>query len=277
MKTVTLSDGTTVSALGQGTWKMGEDRRERSREAAALRVGLDLGLTLIDTAEMYAEGGAEETVAEAIEGRREEVFLVTKVYPHNATRRGVPAACERSLRRLKVDAVDLYLLHWRNGSAPLAETVEAFEALRAEGKIRRWGVSNFDVDDLEELGDAAANCATNQVLYNPESRGIEFDLLPWCQERRMSVMAYSPVGQGGRLLKNPALAEVARRHAATPAQVAIAWALRQPGNIVIPKASDPEHVRANAAAAGIRLDAEDEAAIDRAFAPPAGKQSLGML
>ncbi len=276
MHTIRFSDGTTVPALGQGTWKMGEDPAARPAEVAALRAGLDLGLTLIDTAEMYADGGSEEVVAEAIAGRRDEVFLVTKVYPQNATRQGVPAACERSLRRLQTGVIDLYLLHWR-GSTPLAETVVAFEKLRVEGKIRRWGVSNFDVDDLEQLDGAAAHCAANQVLYNPEHRGIEYDLLPWCQKRRMPVMAYSPVGQGGRLLQSPALAEVAARRGCTPAQVAIAWALRQPGTIVIPKASDLEHVRANAAAAEIGLTPDDLAAIDRAYAPPSRKQPLGLL
>ena len=276
MRTIQLSDGTAVPALGQGTWKMGEDRSARAAEVAALRAGLDLGLTLIDTAEMYADGGSEEVVAEAIAGRREQVFLVTKIYPHNATRQGVPAACAQSLRRLGTDFIDLYLLHWRGGT-PLAETVLAFERLRTEGKIRRWGVSNFDVDDLEELDGAAAHCAANQVLYNPERRGIEFDLLPWCRQRKMAVMAYSPVGQGGRLLRHPALAEVARRQGITPAQVAIAWALRQPRMIVIPKAADLEHVRANAAAGEIQLSPEDLAAIDRAFAPPTRKQPLEML
>ena len=276
MHTIQLSDGTAVPALGQGTWKMGEDARKRPAEVAALQAGLDLGLTLIDTAEMYADGGSEEVVAAAIAGRREQVFLVTKLYPHNATRQGVPAACARSLRRLGTDFVDLYLLHWRGGT-PLAETVLAFERLQAEGKIRRWGVSNFDVSDLEELDGAAAHCATDQVLYNPEHRGIEFDLLPWCRKRKMAVMAYSPVGQGGRLLRHPALAGVAQRQGVTPAQVAIAWALRQPGMIVIPKASDPEHVRANAAAGQIQLSPDDLAAIDGAFTPPTRKQSLGML
>ena len=276
MHTVQLSDGTAVPALGQGTWKMGEDPRARPAEVAALRAGLDLGLTLVDTAEMYADGGSEEVVGEAIAGRRETVFLVTKVYPHNATRQGIPAACARSLQRLGTDFIDLYLLHWRGGT-PLAETVLAFERLKTEGKIRRWGVSNFDVSDLEELDGAAAHCATDQVLYNPEHRGIEFDLLPWCRKRKMAVMAYSPVGQGGRLLRHPALAEVAQRRGVTPAQVAIAWALRAPGMIVIPKASDPEHVRANAAAGEIQLSPDDLAAIDAAFAPPTRKQSLGML
>jgi diketogulonate reductase-like aldo/keto reductase len=255
---------------------MGENGRSRRQEAEALRLGLDLGLTLIDTAEMYADGGAEEVVAEAIEGRRDEAFIVSKVYPHNASRRGAVAACERSLRRLRVETIDLYLLHWR-GSVPLADTVAAFEALKAAGKIRRWGVSNCDVDDLEELGAALADCATDQVLYSLEHRGVEFDLLPFCARHRMPVMAYSPVGQGGRLLRNRALAEVAARHGVTPAQAAIAWTLRDPNVISIPKAADPAHVRQNAAARDIRLSAEDLATLDAAFAPPARKRALAML
>ena len=272
----TLPDGTPIPALGQGTWHMGERGANRKAEAAALRAGLDLGLTLIDTAEMYGEGGAEEVVGEAIAGRREEVFLVSKVYPHNASRRGTVAACERSLQRMKVETIDLYLLHWR-GSVPLAETVEAFEALKRAGKIRHWGVSNCDVDDLEELGDALADCATNQVLYSLEHRGVEFDLLPFCAKQRMPVMAYSPVGQGGRMLRHAALGEVAKRHGVTPAQVAIAWTLRG-GNVVsIPKAADPAHVRLNAAAREIALTAEDLATLDAGFAPPRHKRGLAML
>ena len=280
MSPVRFPDGTEVPALGQGTWKMGEDPRLRAAEVAALRLGLDLGLTLIDTAEMYGGGGSEEVVAEAIAGRRDAVFLVSKVLPQNSDRRGLPLACERSLRRLRTDVLDLYLLHWR-GRVPLAETVEALEALRAAGKIRRWGVSNFDVDDLEELGDdVVGDCATNQVLYNLEARGIEWDLLPWCLEQQMPVMAYSPVGQGGRLLKHPALAAVARRQgkgSVTPAQVALAWALRQPAMMVIPKASDPTHVRANAAARELILSTQDLADLNAAFPPPARKEPLGVL
>jgi len=271
-----LPDGTPIPALGQGTWHMGEDRHARGREADALRLGLDLGLTLIDTAEMYAEGGAEEVVAEAIRGRRDDAFLVSKVYPHNASRRGAVAACERSLKRLGVETIDLYLLHWR-GAVPLAETVEAFEALRAAGKIRHWGVSNCDVDDLEELGPALADCATDQVLYSLEHRGVEFDLLPFCAARRMPVMAYSPIGQGGKLLRHRALQDVATRRGATPAQVALAWTLRDPNIVSIPKASDPTHVRQNAAAREIVLSAEDLAALDAAFAPPSRKRGLAML
>lgn len=271
-----LPDGTPIPALGQGTWHMGEGARDRTAEAEALRLGLDLGMTLIDTAEMYAEGGAEEVVGDAVAGRRDGVFIVSKVYPHNASRRGAVVACERSLKRMRIETIDLYLLHWR-GSVPLAETVEAFEALRRAGKIRHWGVSNCDVDDLEELGPALADCATDQVLYSLEHRGVEFDLLPFCAGRRMPVMAYSPVGQGGRLLRQPALIEVARRHGVTPAQAAIAWTLRDPNIVSIPKAADPAHVRQNAAARDLRLTAEDLATLDAAFPPPRRKRGLAML
>jgi diketogulonate reductase-like aldo/keto reductase len=275
---VSLPDGTEVPALGQGTWKMGEDARGRAAEVAALRLGLDLGMTLVDTAEMYGEGGAEEVVGEAVAGRREGVFIVSKVYPHNASARGVVAAAERSLARLRTDRIDLYLLHWRGG-VPLADTVAGFEALRAAGKILRWGVSNLDTDDMEELVSAPAGraCATNQVLYNPEARGIEFDLLPWCAARKMPVMAYSPVGQGGRLLRHAALKAIAARHGASPAQVALAWALRHPGVIAIPKAATEAHVRDNAAALTLRLGADDLAVIDAAFPPPVRKRPLAML
>ena len=263
----------TMPRLGQGTWHMGEDRAARAQEVAALRLGIDLGMTLIDTAEMYGDGASEEVVADAIAGQRDRVFLVSKVYPHNATRAGVPAACERSLRRLRTDCLDLYLLHWR-GSVPVAETIAAFEALRAAGKIRRWGVSNFDAADMAAL---PPGCAANQVLYNPGARGIEFDLLPWSQAHGVPVMAYSPVGQGGRMLRSPALRVVAERHGATPAQVAIAWTLRQPGVVSIPKAADAGHVRENAAAAGLQLVPADLAEIDAAFPPPRRKQPLEML
>jgi diketogulonate reductase-like aldo/keto reductase len=279
-KTVRLADGTEVPALGQGTWHMGErgGGARRAEEARALRLGLELGMTLIDTAEMYAEGGAEEVVAEAIAGRRrEEVFLVSKVYPHNAGGRRLEQACERSLKRLGVETIDLYLLHWR-GSVPLRDTVEGFERMRAAGKIRRWGVSNLDVDDLEELGPAALkDCAADQVLYNLGARGIEFDLLPFCRARGMLVMAYTPIGQAGAMLRNAALKAVATRHGATPAQIAIAWTLRGEGVISIPKAATEAHVRENARAAGIVLAAEDEAELDAAFPPPSRKRSLAML
>jgi diketogulonate reductase-like aldo/keto reductase len=275
MRTVRLPDGTEVPALGQGTWHMGERGNAAKLEVAALRLGIDLGMMLIDTAEMYGNGRAEELVAEATQGQRDKLFIVSKVYPQNASRTGVPAACERSLQRLRTDRIDLYLLHWR-GSHPLAETVEAFEQLRADGKIRYWGVSNFDTGDMQGLMrlPGGANCASNQVLYHVGSRGIEYDLLPWCSKRKIPLMAYSPVGQGGRLLQSKALAAVATRHNATPAQIAIAWTMRHPDVISIPKASDPAHVRQNAAAGEIVLTAEDLAAIDAAHPPPAGRQSL---
>lgn len=259
--------------LGQGTWHMGEHRSRRAAEVAALRLGLDLGMTLIDTAEMYAEGGSEEVVGEAIAGRRDEVFLVSKIYPHNASHTGVPAACARSLRRLKVSCLDLYLLHWP-GALPIHETVEAFERLREAGKIRAWGVSNFDVVEMEEL---SPGCSANQVLYNIGERGIEYDLLPWCAEREIPVMAYSPVGQGGRMLAHPALKVVAERYGATPAQVALAWTLRQPGVVTIPKAADLDHVRQNAEAGRLELSGEDLEALDAAFPPPTRKRALAML
>lgn len=276
MKTISLPDGTSVPVLGQGTWKMGEGHREVKEEVAALRLGIDLGMTLIDTAEMYADGGAEEVVGQAIAGQRERVFVVTKVYPHNAGRKGLPAACELSLRRLGTDMINLYLLHWR-GSVPLAETVAAFEGLRAAGKIRAWGVSNLDVDDLQELGENAGACATDQILYNPEYRGPEFDLLPWCREHLLPVMAYSPVGQGGDLLQHRVIVDIARRQDVTPAQVCLAWVLRHEGVLAIPKAGDMAHVRANSAALDVRLETEDLRAIDTAFPLPTAKRPLAML
>jgi diketogulonate reductase-like aldo/keto reductase len=243
---------------------------------AALRLGLDLGLTLVDTAEMYGDGGAEEVVAEAIAGRRNEVFLVSKVYPHNASATKLPRALEASLRRLQVERLDLYLLHWR-GAVPLAETVEAMERAKAQGKIARWGVSNLDVDDLQELGPALAGCATDQVLWNLVARGVEFDLLPFCAARGMPVMAYSPIGQGGALLRHRALATIAARHGATPAQLALAFVLARPGVIAIPKAADPAHVRLNAAARDIVLTPQDLAELDAAFPPPKRKRPLEMI
>lgn len=274
-RTVRLPDGTEVPALGLGTWHMGERSQAAKDEAAAIRLGIELGMTLIDTAEMYGNGGAEEVVAESTAGQRDKLFIVSKVYPHNASRDGVPAACERSLRRLRTDRIDLYLLHWR-GSHPLPETVAAFEKLRAEGKIRYWGVSNFDTRDMQGLArlQDGANCAANQVLYHVGSRGIEFDLLPWCRQHHMPIMAYSPVGQGGSLLRSKALAAVAKRHDATPAQIAIAWTLRHDNVISIPKAADLRHVRENAAAGAIVLSEADLKEIDSAHPPPAGKQSL---
>lgn len=275
---VSLPDGTQVPALGQGTWHMGERRGDAKDEVAALRLGIELGMTLIDTAEMYGNGGAEELVGQAVAGQRDKIFLVSKVYPHNASRAGVLAACERSLKRLNTGVIDLYLLHWR-GSHPLAETVAAFEKLKEQGKIRYWGVSNFDVEDMEELRrlKAGGACATNQVLYNPDSRGIEYDLLPWCEQHKIPVMAYSPIGQAGRLLRSPALRAVAARHGATPAQIAIAWGLRHPYVISIPKAVELAHVQENAHAGEIVLTEADLAEIDAAHPPPRRKQSLGML
>jgi diketogulonate reductase-like aldo/keto reductase len=278
MKTVQLPDCERVSALGQGTWGMGETKRAHSDEVAALRLGIDLGMTLIDTAEMYGDGGAEEVVADAIDGQRERIFVVTKVYPHNASRTKLPKACERSLKRLRLDAIDLYLLHWR-GSVPLAETVEAFEKLRVAGKIRHWGVSNFDVEDMKELLaiENGSACAANQVLYHVGKRAIESDLLPWSQKNKMPIMAYSPVGHGRGLLENPTLKKIAKRHDATPAQIALAWVLREPDVIAIPKASSEKHVRDNARSIDIELTKVDLADLDRAFPPPESKQPLPML
>ncbi len=276
--TVTLPGGTAVARVGQGTWRMGEGRQTRAHEADALRLGMDLGMTLIDTAEMYGDGGAEEVVADALTGRREAAFVVSKVVPGNASRTGVIAACDRSLAHLRIDAIDLYLLHWP-GRTPIAETIDGFERLRAAGKIRRWGVSNLDTAAMEKMAAApnGGHCATDQVLYNLASRGIEFDLLPWCAERGIPVMAYSPVGQAGALLRHPALRAVAGRHGITAAQVAIAWTLRHPGVISIPKASNPAHVRENAAAADIVLNEADLIELDAAFKPPARATDLEML
>ncbi|HEY0790873.1 MAG TPA: aldo/keto reductase [Chthoniobacterales bacterium] len=272
---VQLPSGVRVPALGQGTWKMAEQPARRQGELAALRLGLDLGLTLVDTAEMYADGGAEELVGEAISNRRDGVFLVSKFYPHHATRKGVAAACERSLRRLKTDCLDLYLLHWR-GSVPLAETFAGLIDLAEAGKIRAYGVSNFDVSDLKDILSAApsATVATNQILYNLVRRGAEFDVLPWCRSRSIPLMAYSPVEQG-RLL--PRLQAMAARHGSTPAQIALAWLLRQPGLVAIPKAGTVTHVRENHGALDVQLSPADVKALDEAFPPPSGKQPLAML
>ena len=277
MRTLKLPDGETVPVLGQGTWGMGESPGRRAAEVAALRHGLALGLTLIDTAEMYGEGGAEEVVGEAIAGHRDETFVVSKVYPHNASARGTVAACERSLGRLRTDRIDLYLLHWR-GAHPLAETVAAFERLRRDGKIRHWGVSNLDAAEMVELAGVpdGQRCATDQVLYNPSRRGVEWDLLPWCRERGIPVMAYSPIEQG-RLPTGGALGEIGRSRGCGPFEVALAWVLAQPGVIAIPKASKPEHVDANVRTLELALTADELAAIDRQFPPPRRKQSLAML
>src|SRR5437763_9236541 len=255
MRNLELPSGERLPVLGQGTWGMGERGSNRPAEVAALRHGLDLGVGLIDTAEMYGSGGAEEVVGEAIAGRRDEVFLVSKVFPHNASKRGTVEACERSLKRLNTGHLDLYLLHWRGG-IPLSETLEAFEQLRENSKIRHFGVSNFDPNDITELWseEAGPRCVTNQVLYNLTRRGIEFDLLPWSREHRVPVMAYSPIEQG-RLLRNAVLWRVAQRHDVTPAQVAIAWVLHQDWVCAIPKAATRDHVEQNRAALDVELTA----------------------
>lgn len=274
---VILPSGISVPALGLGTWNMGEDASRAAVEVESLKRGLDLGMTLIDTAEMYGEGGAEKVTGQAIASRRNDVFLVSKVYPWNASRKGVVEACERSLARLKTDRLDLYLLHWR-GEHPLAETVAGFEELCRAGKIGAWGVSNFDLGDVEELMGVpdGQNCAANQVLYNLSRRGIEYDLLPWCQERNIPIMAYSPIEQG-RILRNPELIRIAKAYQATPAQVALAFLLEREGVIAIPKSANPERTAENAAAIELELGDEDLAALDIAFPPPDRKQSLAML
>ncbi|HEY2123113.1 MAG TPA: aldo/keto reductase [Chthoniobacterales bacterium] len=275
MRTLALPSGKIVPILGQGTWKMGESSAKRSAEIEALRLGLDLGMTLIDTAEMYGQGWSEKIVGEAIGERRDEVFLVSKVYPQNADRKGVTAACERSLRRLKMDYLDLYLLHWR-GSVPLSETLEGFLALKETGKIRDYGVSNFDRDDMEEAANlpGGKGIATNQVLYNLMRRGIEWDLLPWCVERSIPIIAYSPIDQGRLPAK---LEPLAMRRGVSPAQIALAWLLRQEGLIVIPKATNLTHVRENRAALDLTLTVDELAEIDRLFPPPRRKRGLEIL
>jgi diketogulonate reductase-like aldo/keto reductase len=278
--TTLLPSGRHIPILGQGTWGMGEQPSKRAREVSALRAGLDEGLALIDTAEMYGEGGAEEVVGEAIEGRRQEVFLVSKVYPHNATRDGAIQACERTLRRLKTDYLDLYLLHWREQEPPLEETFSAFRTLVQTGKIRDYGVSNFDVNDMEEAAELPGGdgIVTNQVLYNPRRRGIEFDLVPYCHRLEIPIMAYSPLEGSGAarraLLENGALKDVAARHDATTAQVALAWVLRSGDIVAIPKAATVEHLRENRAALGVELSKDDLADLDRAFPPPTRKVPL---
>lgn len=279
---VMFERGLALPAIGQGTWYMGENAGQRQKEIAALRAGIDAGLTLIDTAEMYADGGAEEVVGEALQGRREQVFLVSKVYPWNAGGQKAVAACDASLRRLKTDYLDLYLLHWR-GNYSLAETVEAMETLIRQGKIRRWGVSNLDYDDMQELYGVTGGkaCATNQVLYHLGSRGIEFDLLPWCQQQQIPVMAYCPLAQAGRLrddlFNSRAVQDVAHAHQATPAQVLLAWAIRQPGVMAIPKASSVDHVKENAAALALQLSDEAIALLDQAFPAPGRKTPLDVV
>jgi diketogulonate reductase-like aldo/keto reductase len=277
MREILLPSGEAVPVLGIGTWGMGEDHGKALRETAAIQTALDLGMSVVDTAEMYGNGAAEELVGRALAARRNEAFLVTKVLPHHATLRGTVAACEGSLRRLGTDRIDLYLLHWR-GAAPLAETLEAFEDLQRAGKIRHWGVSNLDVADMEDLMrlPGGQKVATDQVLYNLTRRGIEFDLLPHCVRRGIPVMAYSPLEQG-RMLGDPVLARIATEHDASPAQIALAWTLRQPLVLAIPKASSPQHVRECHRALGVRLTPRDLADLDRAHPPPAHRHVLEML
>ncbi|MBD2097398.1 aldo/keto reductase [Trichocoleus sp. FACHB-591] len=277
MRTIRLPSGRSIPALGMGTWRMGEAASQRPTEVAALQHGLNLGITLIDTAEMYGEGGAETVIAEAIADRRSSAFLVSKVYPHNASGQGAIASCERSLRRLKTDYLDLYLLHWR-GSVPLSETLEAFQTLKQAGKIRDYGVSNFDVADMKQAvalpgGEAIA---TNQVLYNLMRRGVEWDLLPWCRQQSIPIMAYSPVEQG-RLLQHRTLQTIAQQKNVTPAQIAIAWLLHQENVIVIPKSSSIAHVEENRATLELQLTPEDLQALDAAFPAPTKRVSLEML
>ncbi|HFT8010056.1 TPA: aldo/keto reductase [Burkholderia cenocepacia] len=275
--TVVLPSGETIPKLGLGTWEMGERPARRADEIAALREGIELGMTLVDTAEMYGDGATEELVGDALAGLRDDVFLVSKVYPHHASRRGVVAACDASLKRLRTDRVDLYLLHWR-GSVPLEETVAGFDALQRAGKIRHWGVSNFDTADMAELVDEAGGgaCATNQILYNIARRGPEFDLLPWLADHRILAMAYSPVDHG-RLPKRSPLDEIARLRGVSVTRVALAWVLAQPGVFAIPKASRIEHVRDNRAALDFVLSDDERAQLDAYFRPPRSKRALEML
>jgi diketogulonate reductase-like aldo/keto reductase len=274
---ITLPSRQNMPVLGHGTWYLGDTDRTRPDEIAALRMGLDLGMTMIDTAEMYGDGAAEDLVGEAIAGRREQVFLVDKVLPSNASARGVVEACHRSLGRLRTDHIDLYLLHWR-GRYPLAETLEGFSRLRDSGEIGQWGVSNFDASDLDELlrTGGGESCAANQILYNVTRRGPEYDLLPMCRDRNIPVIAYSPIEQG-RLLDRPEVTEVAARHDATPAQVALAWVLRQEGLAAIPRSGNPAHVAENAACLDVHLTDEDLARLDAAYPPPSAAQPLEML
>ena len=277
MRTIRLKSGQSLPSLGMGTWRMGENSKDFDDEVLALRHGLGLGFSLIDTAEMYGEGGAEEVVSEAIKGRRQSVFLVSKVYPHNASRDGAIAACNRTLKRLNTDYLNLYLLHWR-GSYPLSETLEAYQQLTQAGKIRDYGVSNFDTDDMEEAmqvpgGDAIA---TNQVLYNLSRRGIERNLLPWCTQRQMPVMAYSPVEQG-RILNNATLKQLAKERDASAAQIAIAWLLQQPNVVIIPKSSRIDHIEQNYAAQHLALSPQELETLEVAFPAPKKSIPLQML
>ena len=279
LRTTPLPGGERIPVLGIGTWNMGERQQTRADEIAALQLAVELGITVVDTAEMYGDGRSEELIAEALGDRRDAIFLVSKVLPQHATRRKTISACEASLKRLKTDRLDMYLLHWR-GRVPLGETLEAFNKLKRDGKIRHWGVSNLDLNDMEELEALTAAdgsvAATNQVLYNLMRRGIEFDLLPWCTRRGIPIMAYSPLEQA-RLIKHKVLRSMADRLRVTPSQIALAWVLRQPGVVAIPKAGDREHVRENHGALGVKLVPEDIAELDRTFAPSLRKVPLEML
>lgn len=282
IKQVCFPNGAMVPAIGQGTWFMGENPQTKAQEVKALQAGIERGLALIDTAEMYADGGAERVVGEAIRGRRDAVYLVSKVYPHNAGGENALKACEQSLERLQTDYIDLYLLHWRGG-IPLADTIAAMQGLQRSGKIGRWGVSNLDTDDMQELWslDGGQECMTNQVLYHLASRGIEFDLLPWCQQHHLPVMAYCPIAQAGRLrnglFTHPVINAISRQHGITPAQVLLAWVIRHPGIIAIPKASSERHIRENAQALDIALHADELALLDQAFPAPKRKQHLDVV
>jgi diketogulonate reductase-like aldo/keto reductase len=277
MRNTQLPSGEQVPVLGLGTWHMGEDPKNRQNELDAIRYAIDNGMKLIDTAEMYGDGAAEELIGKALSGRRADAFIVSKVLPYHATRRGTVSACENSLRRLGTDCIDMYLLHWP-GAVPLEETLEAFDALLRAGKIRHWGVSNFDTPDMEELAALTGGnaVATNQVLYNLMRRGIEFDLMPWCEQHKLPVMAYSPLEQG-RLLRHPELLRLAAEYSATPAQIALRWVLRNDSTIALPKASTPDHVRQLRGALDIPLSPQDMAALDRAFPPPKRKMPLEVI
>lgn len=281
-RTVTLPDGTSLPIIGQGTWYMGEDPKMREKEIKALQFGMDLGMKVIDTAEMYGDGGSERIVGEAIKGRREEVFLVSKVYPHNSGLDRIEKACENSLKRLGTDHLDLYLLHWR-GRVPLEETIEGMEKLRKDGKIKRWGVSNFDTEDMNELWNAknGENCTINQVLYHLGSRGIDYDLVPWHKEHNMPIMAYSPLAHGAslrrQLLTDSTIGEIAEKYNAQPLQIALAWAIRSNNCLAVPKAAQEEHVLANAEAAAIELSNEDLNKLEEVFPKPARKMPLDIL
>lgn len=277
MKMIKLPSGQSIPTLGMGTWGMGEKRKTRQQEVEALRHGLALGFSLIDTAEMYGEGGAEEVISQAIASQREKAFIVSKVYPHNASKQGAIAACDRSLKRLKTDYIDLYLLHWRS-STPLSETLEAFQTLQQAGKIRSYGVSNFDTNNMKKAVqlEGGNNICTNQVLYNLTRRGIELDLLPWCRQQNIPIMAYSPIEQG-RLLDHKALQAMAKEKEVTTAQIAIAWLLHQENVIVIPKSSRIEHVEQNYAALNITLSAAELSALNDAFPQPTRPVPLAML